>query len=229
MPFPSFAARAEQPPQTPAVPHVTNIAEVNTWLEKRGERTRLNDKNIGQFGPRVEAALVDELEKNLKERDEKSIEQLRKYIRAVSCMTHPQETPAQFDRSLGQLSAHIETRQRELERSSSIEEARELDSELAEIQRVREAIDRRLLHADAEEATRCIEEFVFHAWKTFRQVMVIRKVDWETAQKSSLLREPRELLIAVRQLRDQLYFQRLYGAWMEVAATTPSTSTRKKL
>ena len=169
------------------------------------------------FGCKVwptEELLLEDLIRAKHEGDTHQIDHLRDLVHANSWSSHT--APLSHDVLIGRayrMKDAIATQQRSVERIDP-EEGHNFDEQLHECEVILDALQTHIDGERAEAATRAIERWMDQAWHDLTIIKRTMPFSWETEK---VLRRTRPHLRAIlkriealREIRDQVYYQRLY-------------------
>ncbi len=193
--------RDNHPQPTPeGFEHITTTKDVRAYLQERfpndPTKSNLCQYPIGCDITDVEPFLIDDLiAEKMRATESKgsneTIARLRKLIRAASWISHARPRDEPLLALARSLADEVEKKQQEIARTDP-QESKEWNDVLSMAHVIASALHDHLAGAEAESAAQAIEYFV------------------DIARKNP---HDQRRLKHLRELRDQLYFQRLYPTW----------------
>lgn len=210
----SFPLDRQKPkPERPAI-----AEKVKRYFDRkfiaRPDREKLCDALFGCKVWPTEEILLEDLVHAKYDGDANKVALLRDLVHANSWSSHKPPPPHdELIRRALKLRDHLSAMQGSLARANP-EDGRQMDEQIHEGEVVLDALRNHIDDERAEAATRAIERWMDEAWRGLAITRKSMPFSWEgekaLRRTRPQLRAAMEKIEAIREIRDQLYYQRLY-------------------
>lgn len=212
-------------PERPAIAEKVK-AYLDNKFAKNPNHQELCDALLGCEVWPTEELLLEDLKRAKQGGVPSRIALLRDLIHANSWSSHPPPPGrSSFLTTATNLHKQLISEQRSSGRLDPID-ARTLQERINEGELIVEAIRDDIDDQEAEAATRAIEDWMDRAWHELNLVRKTLPFDWKNQKalrgKHQRLREVMKHIETLRQLRDQIYYQRLYPVLHRAGKANPN-------
>jgi len=225
-------SRKEGRVQRSETEHLHTLVDLQTYLKIRGHAEACD--NAFSCDPwKYEPILLDDLIKErLRADDPEKMNELRGLIRAGSWPTYPRLTDtSELETCFAAVREQEDIAWNRKAREADPDTSKELKESLTEIEenidKIRRAIDDRVVGDGLEEATRHIEDICARLWLELKELAATHGLSMKETRTNYLTKPYHEEIEQTRPIRDLLYLRRLYPKLAERSIESRTSKTRK--